>query len=220
METKEPQLPLLSIGDLWRIFRQCWLLMLIVAIGATGGLVVLNRLLPRRYASTATLYILRQGSDDQLISDDFSLALNVVSDCSHLLKSHSVLDAVIDNLSLDISYRDLRQCITTNNPENTRILEVTAEADSPTLAKSIVDAICVIGTEKISQTMGFAQVNLYEYGVWDSMPSNRVTTLHCALTFAAAAAAIYGVYLVLYLLRPPEPKKPERKVVKVTKKSQ
>lgn len=205
----ESKLPLLTLRDLWHILRRVWAAMLVLACGAAVGLYALNYILPPRYASTATLYILRQSSNDQQISEDFSLALNVVSDCDHLLKSHSVLDAVIENLSLDISYKDLRASISTNNPDSTRILEVTAEAETPARAKAIVDSICTIGTDKIRQAMGFAQVNLYEYGVWDSEPCNRVEPLHCALAFAATAAGVYGICLLAFLLKPqpPEPEK-------------
>lgn len=214
----EKELPLLTLGDLWRIFRKCWAVMLLLATLAAAGLYALNYLLPPRYASTATLYILRQSSNDQQISEDFSLALNVVSDCDHLLKSHSVLDAVIENLSLDISYKDLRACISTNNPDSTRILEVTAEAETPARAKAIVDSICTIGTDKIRQAMGFAQVNLYEYGVWDSEPCNRMEPLHCVLAFAGTAVLVYGLSLLSFLLKPP-PAEPEKvkTIVKVAR---
>lgn len=214
----ESNLPLLTLGDLWRIFRRCWGTMLLLAVLAAAGLYGLNHILPPRYASTATLYILRQSSNDQQISEDFSLALNVVSDCDHLLKSHSVLDAVIENLALDISYKDLRSCISTNNPDSTRILEVTAEAETPARAKAIVDSICTIGTDKIRQAMGFAQVNLYEYGVWDREPCNRVTLLHCALAFGGTAAGVYGIFLLAFLLKPQPPEEKRVKtVVKVAR---
>lgn len=98
-----------------------------------------------QYESTATLYILRQDSEQSgssSVSSDFSLALNVVSDCTYLLKSHSVVAAVIDELHVAIPYEELSKSISTNNPDNTRILEVSVKVGSPELAKSIVDSIC------------------------------------------------------------------------------
>ena len=218
MESKETMRPLVTLGELWQLLRQWWAVMLILACAAAVGLYSLNFILPPRYASTATLYILRQSSNDQQISEDFSLALNVVSDCDHLLKSHSVLDAVIENLALDISYKDLRACISTNNPDSTRILEVTAEAETPARAKAIVDSICTIGTDKIRQAMGFAQVNLYEYGVWDSEPCNRMEPVHCALAFGGTAVGVYGIALLAFLLKPaPAEEEKEKILVKVAR---
>ena len=51
-----------------------------------------------------------------------------------------------------------------SNPEDTRILEVTVKADSPKMAKAIVDRICTIGAARIEDAMGFQQVNVYELG--------------------------------------------------------
>ncbi len=201
METKETTLPLLTLGDLWRILQDCWKQMLILALAASVGLFLVNRLLPARYASTATLYVLGQSGEERPLTEDFSLALNVVTDCGHLLQSRSVLTEVIDTLGLDMTYHSLSRQITTYNPEGTRILEVTAQAATPTRAKEIVDAVCTIGSEKINAAMGTSQVNLYEEGLWDHIPCNRVSAAHCALAFVLTALAVYGAYVLAFLLK-------------------
>ena len=144
-------------------------------------------------ASTATLYILRQadGATASDASSDFSLALKVVNDCTYLLKSHTVLDEVISSLNLDMKYEDLYDCISTSNPEDTRILEVTVKADSPELAKRIVDKICTIGSKRIEDAMGFQQVNLYELGTTDPDPCNSTRMLTFAFAGVVAAVVTY-----------------------------
>lgn len=90
-----------TVKDLWAIFvHRLWVIIL-AAIVAAGGLLIINRVtFVPAYSSTATLYILRQneatatGNSDS----DFSLALKVVNDCDYLLKSHSVLDEVIQSI--------------------------------------------------------------------------------------------------------------------------
>ena len=48
------------------------------------------------YESTAVLYVLKQSTDGGDASNqDFTIALTVTTDCTILLKSHSVLDSVI-----------------------------------------------------------------------------------------------------------------------------
>lgn len=99
-----------------------------------------------RYESTATLFILNLDNEVSVSStyNSFNLALKVVNDCTYLLKSHTVLDEVIEELDLDIGYNELYTSCSTSNPEKTRILEVTDGAESPEEAKEIVDAICSI----------------------------------------------------------------------------
>ena len=154
-----------TLRDLWSIFiRRLWIMVLVAAVAVAILFTIVQLTFSPMYSSTATLYILRQEDYDTSsnTSSDFSLALDVVNDCTYLLKSHAVVDEVIDALNLEMSYEDLTEAISTSNPDDTRILEVTVEAESPELAKEIVDTLCEIGQENITDAMGFQQVNFYE----------------------------------------------------------
>ena len=199
MHAAESPLRSLTLKDLWTLLRRHLSLMLLAAIVAGSGVCCVSRLVPARYRATATLYILRQSGDSQT-SEDFSLALKVVNDCTYLLKSHAVLDPVIRELGLDLSYQELYNSVSTANPEDTRILAVTAEAASPASAKAIVDAICVIGMENIRAVMDYDQVSLYEYAIAEDTPCNRLSPLICLLAAAGAAALVYGAFLLEFLL--------------------
>lgn len=192
-----------TLKDLWGIFIHRLWVMLLAACVCSGAFFLFNYITYEpQYSSTATLYILRQ-SDAVTASDansDFSLALKVVNDCTYLLKSHTVLDEVISSLNLDMEYDDLYDCVSTSNPEDTRILEVTVKAGSPELAKRIVDQICIIGAQSIEVAMGFPQVNVYELGTIDPEPCNRVRMLSYALIGLTAAVLIYAVFLIVFVL--------------------
>lgn len=192
-----------TLKELWAIFVQHLWVLGLIAVAAAGITCLASRLtyVPA-YSSTATLYILRQNSDTDTGSSDsdFSLALKVVSDCDYLLKSHSVLDEVIQTLGLDTSYDQLSRKVSISNPDNTRILKVTVQSDTPEKAKQIVDMLCEIGQEKIMKAMGFQQVNLYEYGTFEPNPCNTPKTVTCLMVGVAAAVLAYAVFLIAFLL--------------------
>ena len=195
---------IVTLKDLWDLLVQRFFVILLAAVVAVGGFFTVDRMnyVPM-YESTATLYILRQADESTTSGDasnDFSLALKVVNDCTYLLKSHTVLDQVIADLGLSMGYEDLHEAVSTHNPDSTRILEVTVEAASPELAKMIVDKICELGKDSITEAMGFEQVNLFEYGVLEQSSCNRTGILIYGLVGAAAAVLVYGVYLLLFLL--------------------
>ena len=127
-----------TLGDLWSVFKKSFLAVVLTATLAVSAFALAVRLtFVPMYQSTATLYILRQndeGGTGGAVASDFSLALNVVNDCTYILKMHSVVDAVINDLGLDIPYETLKKRVSTSNPSNTRILEVTVTAESPELA--------------------------------------------------------------------------------------
>ena len=154
------------------------------------------------YESRATLYILKQdgSSSDEYTSSDFSLALNVVNDCTYLLRSHKVLDDVINQLRLDISYSELTKRISTSNPDGTRVLEVIVRADTPENARNLVNCVCQVGSEAITEAMGFQQVNLYEYGTLNETPCNRTGYKLYVMVGLGAAILTYAIYLLVFLL--------------------
>lgn len=193
-----------SLKDLFAIFfHRLWIIVLAAGITVIGVFVVHQVAVEPRYSSTATVYILRQGQDELTSSEaytDFSVALKVVNDCNHLLKSHTVLDEVIDRLALDIEYEELYDSISTETPEETRVLEVTVEADSPELAKTIVDCISTVGIESINEVMGYEQVGLYELGTLNEEPSNERGLPVYLLAGLGVAVLTYAVFLLIHVL--------------------
>lgn len=195
----------IDLKELWDIFVLRLPVMLLAAVVAVAGFFAFNFVTYEpEYSSTATLYILRQNEDmAENVTDaynEMTLALRVVNDCTHMLKSRSVVEPVIKELGLEMTYEQLYGKITTNNPEDTRILEVLVQGESPELAKQIVDRLCEIGQDKIAETMGFQQVNLFEYGTLPENPSNQTGLRTYALVGAAAAVLTYAVFVAIYLL--------------------
>lgn len=202
MENKN-NVKVITFRDLWDIFvSRLWVLAVAAVVAVAILFTVSTLTFVPQYESVATLYILKQNENTDSStgsSEDFSLALKVVNDCNYLLKGHSVLDEVIKEQNLEYSYKQLYDRVTVTNPTDTRILEVRVEADSPELAKQIVDSICIIGTEKIEQAMGFQQVNLYEYGILKNEPCNNLSLTAYFLTAIAAAALTYVVFLLIFI---------------------
>ncbi len=189
--------------DMWNVFAKYFIVIALIAALAVSvfALIVSMSYVPR-YQSTATMYILRKNDDvasSSSLSSDFSLALNVVNDCTYILKMNSVIDEVIRELDLDIPNKTIRDCISTANPTKTRILEVTVEASTPELAKAIVDSLCVVGAEKINEDMGFDQISISEYGILDNTPCNKTRISSYFTVGFIAAVVAYGVFLGAFI---------------------
>ena len=203
MENNNENVKVISLKDLFGIFLDRLWLILLVAIIVVSGTYTYNKLtyVPE-YSSTATMYILKEVNENTAsydASNDFSLALKVVKDCDILLKSHTVLDKVIGELGLDMSYGQLNGMIHTSNPEETRILNVTVTADTPENAKQIVDKLCTIGAESINDVMGYDQVNLYELGTLSKSPSNQKSIVVYLLFGVIAGAFVYLIYVIVFI---------------------
>lgn len=193
---------LVTLKDIWSILvKRFWIVAAIAAFCVVAAYAVNRFLYVPMYRSTATLYILRQeDSDYSYSSSDFSMALSVVNDCNYLLKSHAVIDEVIDKLQLTMSYSELSSSISTSNPTSTRILQVSVVTTDSALSKQIVDCLCAIGVEKINGAMGFNQVNFYEYGTTSSSPCNKTSNLTYITIGAGVAVFTYAAFIIAFLL--------------------
>lgn len=199
----EPQkIRTITFKDFWTLFvTKFWLIVLVPLLCIGGVFAQQSLFFTPEYESTATLYILKQENEAtyNYTSSDFSLALDVVNDCTYILKSHAVLDEVIESLNLEMSYQKLFECIETNNPSDTRILEVIVTTNSASLSKQIADQVCLLGAEKIKEAMGFEQVNLYENGLLASEPSNALGLISYLLIGIIAGILTYSVIIIVYI---------------------
>lgn len=202
MENESNNMKVIPLSDLWGIFlHRLWVILLVTVLAVGTALISTSITFVPRYNSVATLYILQQNqTKPDMDYDDFNIALKIVNDCTHLIKSHSVLDTVIKELKLDITYDALYDSVKITNPTETRILEVTVESDSPWKAKKIVDEICNIGTEKITEAMGFEQVHFFERGILNYKPCNRTSVVVYMIIGLLSILLTYSVFLISYIL--------------------
>lgn len=189
--------------DLAYLFvSRLWILIL-VAVIVGGSVFALNFFTYEpMYKSTGSIYILRQDGDVENNSDynsDFSLALSVVSDCTKLLTSRTVLNQVIEDNALPYSYTELSSMISINNPSNTRYLEISAVSDSPEKSKLIVDSVCEIGKDQIVSVMGFDQVNVVDEGTLPTEPYNSKFSYTIIISAIIAFLLTYVIFALVYI---------------------
>jgi len=208
---EQTNLKTIALKDLWDIFvKRAWV-MILAALVAGGAFFGINKLTwEAEYSSKATLYILstkEEGTTSSGLSTDIAVASKIINDCTHFLKSHKVIDEVIAALDIDVAdsersakIKDIASKISTNNPTDTRFLEVTVSAKTPEEAKVIVDAICEIGSYEINETLGIKQVNLYEHGILNEEPSNKTSLTTYILVALVAAVLVYGIFFIRFML--------------------
>lgn len=192
----------IKFRDMVTLFvKNLWIMFLVAAIVGGSMLTYSYVSYEPQYKSTGSIYILRQGEeeDESDYNSNFSLALSVVSDCTKLLTSRTVLDQVIEDNNLSYSYDDLSSMIQITNPSNTRYLEISVTSQSPEESKIIVDSLCQIGKEQIVSIMGFNQVNIVDEGTYETTPSNSKFSYTIILGAMAAFLMTYIVIALFYI---------------------
>ena len=92
------------------------------------------------YTSTSSMLVLTTETTLSSLAD-LQIGSQLTKDYTVLTTSRDVLNQVIENLNLKMGYRVLRENIVLENPEDTRILNISVTNSDPELAKEIVDEV-------------------------------------------------------------------------------
>jgi capsular polysaccharide biosynthesis protein len=156
-------------------------------------------LITPQYESTSQLYVLSKSTSITSMAD-IQLGTNLTNDYIVVVTGRPIVDQVIDNLGLDMSYESMVGKITLNNPTDSRILEITVQDSDPQLAKRIADEMADVASAFIAEKMDQDPPSIIQYGYADGgkvSPSIRRNTVSGALVGAVLAMA---VVVVIYLM--------------------
>ena len=147
------------------------------------------------YSSTSTMLILTKETTLASLAD-LQIGSQLTSDYSVLITSRPVLQDVIDNLGLDMEYKDLEKNISINNPTDTRILEITVNDPDPETAKNIVDELSSVASEFIGDQMEVVPPKIIEEGEVPTEKTSPSTVKNTAIGaiagFVIAAGVVVG----------------------------
>lgn len=179
--------------DLWELLyawkRKWWaILAAMLLLGVLFG-AYCKFLVPDSYQADASLYITSNNS--VLSLSDLQLSAALTSDYENIIKSRHVLLEVIDNLDLDISYQELKNMITVNNPSNSHIIEITVTASDEATAVLLANEVLYVSMEEIYLIIGSSEPTLIN----NAEETYVVNTKPSAAKYALIGAAL-GLVLV------------------------
>lgn len=205
MNENKTNAKVITVKDLWNVLRGCFIFVLLAAILATGAAYAWGKMhyVPR-YSSTATIVLVGEYEGDDFdvnkFANDYNIAYRIIEECVILLNSRTVLDAVGEDVGISNGYANLRGSISTNNPEDTRVIEVTVTSDSPERAKQIVDSICKQGALAVNDLYGINNlVRIFEEGTVNNYPINGASIVSYAKYGVIAAALVYVIFFAMFL---------------------
>lgn len=161
------------VAELIHLFaKRLWVIILAGIVFAAAGYsyAVMTKEIPM-YMTTTKMYV--TGVEAAVPSAaGINLGQQVLNNYIEILKSRPVLEQVIENLNLNMSYRELENCISENIPLETCMLEVSVTFPDPEWAKKVADELVVVSAERAWQIMGCTEPVVYEEAYAPEEPYN------------------------------------------------
>ena len=146
------------------------------------------------YASTAKIIIFNKTETSTINDLELSASLYLTKDFKEIITDKAVLGEVSTMLMDKYSIPKLKRSISINNPQNTRIIEITALTPNPEDSKKIVDAVCDVSQEKLVELMGLDRISLISNG--DAVRSPSVPIVGKNLLLGSLIGLLIGMIIV------------------------
>ena len=176
-----------------------WMIAAAMAAGVVAAVLFSKVVLSPVYQSSSMLYVLSKETTLTSLAD-LQMGTQLTQDYKVLVTSRPVLDAVTEELGLDMTYEELRAGISIVNPTDTRILTITVENQDPLMAKTLVDCISQTASAYIGSIMEMVPPKIVEEGQIPEYPSSPNVRRNAALGGLAGAALVCGALTLLVIL--------------------
>lgn len=169
-----------------------------ILTGVIAALVSLFLMTPL-YQSTSALYVLSKSTSITSLAD-VQLGTSLTNDYVVVSTGRPVLEQVIKNLDLDVTYAQLKSMIQINNPTNSRILEITVTNSDPKKAKLIADETAEVISAFIAEKMDQDPPTIIQRGYSDGNPVSPNKSKNTILGALLGMIVACGIVTLSFLL--------------------
>lgn len=197
MKNDEIEIDLVEIFHI--LIRKIWAIISCIIVGAViaGGFT--QFFITPQYRATSMIYIL--GKTTSISSAiDLQLSQQLTVDFEILAKSRPVVQGVIDELGLDMTYEEFIEPIVVENPTDSSILKMIVENPDPVVAKDIANALADATANRVSEVMVTDKPSTVEEAVVPKKPVSPSLMKNSALGGIAGGVLAVAVIIVLFLM--------------------
>ena len=152
------------------------------------------------YQSTASIYIVNASGGSVVDLTDLNIGSSLKNDYRELIMSYPVLDRVSARLDLNWSTDRMSRAIRVTNPADTRILKLTATAETPQLAMDIANTLATVAVEYLPETMSTEAPNIAAKGRLPKGRSDPSYLKYTAMGGILGALACCAWFIIKHLM--------------------
>lgn len=192
-----------DVIDLMEVFhvflKKWWLIVGTGLICAVLAFVGTKALITPMYESSAMIYLLSK-SNAITSALDIQLGNQMTDDFMILTTSRPVVEKVIKDENLNLTYEEMVAKISVSNPSNTQILKISVKDEDPAVACELANAMAEATSKRVAEVMNTDKPNVVEEAIVTEDPVSPSTLKNTVIGCVAGAFLVMALLLVNYLL--------------------
>lgn len=151
-----------------------WIILAVFFAVIVGNVYTIITRVPMYKTNVSLVLVSEKNGDGNEVynSSEQQLNKNLVGTYSEIAKSKTVLNKVIKNLDLDISYTDLKNRIEVTSVENTEIINIYVSDKNPKMATIIANEISSVFVTEVNNFYKLNNVNILDEATNVKTPYN------------------------------------------------
>lgn len=196
-DTEMGQIDLLEVANV--IWQKIWAVIMCFVMGAVlfGGYT--KMMVTPQYTATSMIYILGRTTSISSIAE-LQLSSALTADFTIMAKSRAVINGVIKEMDLNMTYDQLKNSVNITNPSDSHILQIEVTNPDPKLAKDISNTMANAVAENIASVMATDKPSIAEKAVTPGAPSSPNLMKNIAMGGIVGAALAVGLIVLGYMM--------------------
>lgn len=192
----------IDLTEILSAVRQHLLKLIFVTLAAAlVGFTASKFLMNPKYDSSALMIVnTRQDVNANVTSDQINSATKLVSTYSIIIKSDTVLQQVIDNLGLNLTYAKLNKRVTVAAVDDTQVMKITVQSDSPEWARQVCEQIITVAPDVIKEAVEAGSVKVISNPSLATEPVSPNIMKNTMLAAAVGFVLVIGIIVLQVLL--------------------
>ena len=192
----------IDLTEILSAVRQHLLELIFVTLAAAlVGFTASKFLMNPKYDSSALMIVnTRQDVNANVTSDQINSATQLVSTYSIIIKSDTVLQRVIDNLGLNLTYAQLNKRVTVAAVDDTQVMKITVQSDSPEWARQVCEQIITVAPDVIKEAVEAGSVKVISNPSLATEPVSPNIKKNTMLAAAVGFVLVIGIIVLQVLL--------------------
>ena len=192
----------IDLLEVLEVVRQHVLIIVLVTVlAAAAGFGVSRFLLVPQYEASALMIVnTRQDATANVTSDQITSATKLVSTYSIIIKSDTVLQQVINNLGLTLTYEQLHERVSVSAVDDTQVMKITVQSDNPEWARQVCEQITAISPDVILESVEAGSVKLISQASVDPDPVSPNVMRNTAVAALLGLVVSVGIVILREML--------------------
>lgn len=176
-----------------------YIVLVTVVFGILGMVASSNLLTPVYEASGKMIVNTRVDDNANVSNDQINSAKNLVETYAIVIRSRDVVNQVISDLGLNITYGQLVECISVNAVNNTQIMRIVVRNADRNLAIVVAEKLLEVAPDVIEEVVAAGSVKPVEHVYSSTAPVAPNHKRNAMLAAMVGFALSCGLFVILYL---------------------